>query len=100
MHQAGGSGDGAGLETEVPDELKGKSIDTHEGTGLRPGVLDVSKADSSDSEYQSWGVSDDNDDQRGDDEITKSNDDKSIDLNKTDEEEETQKDEFAHTPDD
>nr|GFD29985.1 hypothetical protein [Tanacetum cinerariifolium] len=29
MHQAGGSGDGAGLEPKVPDEPKGKSIDTH-----------------------------------------------------------------------
>ncbi|GKD60086.1 hypothetical protein Tco_1297595 [Tanacetum coccineum] len=41
------------LLPEVPDEPKGKSIDTHEGTGLKPGVLDVSKADSSESEYES-----------------------------------------------
>ncbi|GJW65128.1 hypothetical protein Tco_0117012 [Tanacetum coccineum] len=59
------SGEGAALELEVPDESKGKSIDTHEGTG--------------------------------DDERTKSGDDKSIDLNK---EEETQEDEFVHTLDD
>nr|GEU65768.1 hypothetical protein [Tanacetum cinerariifolium] len=97
MHQAGGSCDGAGLESEVPDELKGKSINTHEGTGLKPGVLNVSKADFLDSEYESWGVSDDDDDdQQGDDERTESNDDKSVDLNKTDDDEE---DEFVHTID-
>ncbi|GJZ46067.1 hypothetical protein Tco_0593663 [Tanacetum coccineum] len=97
----GGSGDGAGFQLEVPNEPKGKSIDTHEGTGLKPGVPDVSKADSSDSEYESWGVSDDDDDdQQGDDERTEYDDDKSIDLNKTDDEEETQEDEFVHTPHD
>ncbi|GKE25446.1 hypothetical protein Tco_1440830 [Tanacetum coccineum] len=80
LHQAGGSGDGAGFQPEVPDEPKGKSIDTHKGTDLKPGVLDVSKADSLDSEYESWGVSDDDDDdQQGDDEridfdIQKTND--------------------------
>ncbi|GKG34135.1 hypothetical protein Tco_0436831, partial [Tanacetum coccineum] len=44
IHQAGGLSKGAGLEPEVPDELRGKSIDTSEGTGLNPGVPDVSKA--------------------------------------------------------
>ncbi|GJR87952.1 hypothetical protein Tco_0211963 [Tanacetum coccineum] len=92
---------GADLESEVPDEPKGKSIDTSEGTGLKPGVLDVSKADSSKSEYESWGDSDDDnndDDQQSDDERTESdNDDKAADINKTNDEEE---DEFVHTPDD
>ncbi|GJT29948.1 hypothetical protein Tco_0910223 [Tanacetum coccineum] len=89
MHQEGGSCDGAGLEPEVPNEPKGKSIDTHEGTGLKPRVPDVSKTDSSDSENESWGVNDDDDDddQQGDGERTKSDDDKSVDLNKTDDEE-------------
>ncbi|GJT74079.1 hypothetical protein Tco_1040804 [Tanacetum coccineum] len=80
--EAGGSGDGAGLEPEVPNEQKGKSIDTHEGIGLKPRVLDVSKADSSESEYESWGVSDDDDDddKQGDDKITESDDDKNMYL--------------------
>nr|GEV12084.1 hypothetical protein [Tanacetum cinerariifolium] len=69
---AGGSSEGADLESEVPDEPKGKSTNTSEGTGLKPGALDVSKANSSKSEYDT-------------------------DLNKTDEEEE---DKFVHTPDD
>nr|GEX95394.1 transposase, Ptta/En/Spm [Tanacetum cinerariifolium] len=99
MHQEGRSDDGAGLELEVLDAPKGKSIDTHEGTGLKPRVPDVSKADSSDSEYESWGVSDD-DDQQGDDKKTEFDDDKSVDLNKIDDEEEIQENEFAHTPDD
>ncbi|GJV63939.1 hypothetical protein Tco_1474767 [Tanacetum coccineum] len=53
IHQAGGSGDGVGLELKVPDEPKGKSINTSEGTGLKPRVPDVSKAYSSknDEEY-------------------------------------------------
>ncbi|GJT87464.1 hypothetical protein Tco_1069181 [Tanacetum coccineum] len=103
MHQAGSSSDGAGLEPEVPDDTKGKSIDTHEGTSLKPGVPDLSKVDSLDSEYESWGVSDDDDnddDQQGDDERTKFDDVKSVDLNKTDDEKETQEDVFIHTPDD
>nr|GEY05202.1 hypothetical protein [Tanacetum cinerariifolium] len=101
MHQAGGSGDGAGLEPMVLDEPKGKSIDTHEITGLKPRVPKVPKADSLDSKYESWGVSDDDDDdQQGDDERTESDDDKSVDLNKTDDEEETHEDELVHTPDD
>ncbi|GKB77624.1 hypothetical protein Tco_0944519, partial [Tanacetum coccineum] len=41
IHQAGGSSKGAGIESEVPDEQKGKSIDTSEGTGLKPGVPNV-----------------------------------------------------------
>nr|GEV98134.1 hypothetical protein [Tanacetum cinerariifolium] len=62
IHQAGGSSEGADLESEFPDEPKGKSFDTSEGTGLIPRVPDVSKADSSKSEYESWGDSDDDND--------------------------------------
>ncbi|GKB58456.1 hypothetical protein Tco_0914642 [Tanacetum coccineum] len=40
---------GADLESKVPDEPKDKSIDTSEGTGLKPRVTDVSKADSSET---------------------------------------------------
>ncbi|GKF64560.1 hypothetical protein Tco_0188008, partial [Tanacetum coccineum] len=72
IHQAGDSSKGVDLESEVPDEPKGKMIDTIKGTGLKPGVPDVSKADSSESKYDA-------------------------DLNKTDDEEE---DEFVHTLDD
>nr|GEV96135.1 zf-CCHC domain-containing protein/DUF4219 domain-containing protein/UBN2 domain-containing protein [Tanacetum cinerariifolium] len=39
----GGSSEGAGFESEVPDEPKGKSIGTSEGTGLKPRVPHVSK---------------------------------------------------------
>ncbi|GJT41872.1 hypothetical protein Tco_0941737 [Tanacetum coccineum] len=46
IHQAGGSSEGANSKSEVPDEQRGKSTDTGEGTGLIPGVPDVSKADS------------------------------------------------------
>ncbi|GJZ69934.1 hypothetical protein Tco_0633484 [Tanacetum coccineum] len=66
-----GSSEGADLESEVPDELKGKSINTNNGDN-------------------------DDDDQQSDDERTKSHDDdKAVDINKTDDEED---DEFVHTP--
>ncbi|GJU07294.1 hypothetical protein Tco_1123724 [Tanacetum coccineum] len=96
QHQAGGSNNGAGSQPEVPDEPKGQSVDTSEGAGSRPEVPDVSEVMSSDqeSENESWGNSED------DDERTELDDDKSIDLSRTNDEEETQEDEFVHTPDD
>ncbi|GJU30149.1 hypothetical protein Tco_1173738 [Tanacetum coccineum] len=104
-HQTGGLSEKAGSKPEVPDESKGKTKDTNEGAGLKPEVLDVSKAMSSDqeSENESWGDSeddDDEDDHKSDNERTKTDDDESIDLNKIDDEEGTQEDEFVHTPDD
>ncbi|GJV73889.1 hypothetical protein Tco_1493884 [Tanacetum coccineum] len=104
IHQAGGSSEGADSKSEVPDEQKGKSIDTSEGTGLKPGVSDVSKGDSSKREYESWGDSgdEDADDQQGDDERTESNDKptKTDNPKINDDEEEIQDDEFVHTHDD
>ncbi|GJY42034.1 hypothetical protein Tco_0429304 [Tanacetum coccineum] len=52
----------------VPDKPKGKSIDTSEGTGLKPGVPDVSTANSSKSKNKSWGDSSDEANEQGDDE--------------------------------
>ncbi|GJV72931.1 hypothetical protein Tco_1492926 [Tanacetum coccineum] len=78
IHQAGGSSEGVDLESEVLDEPKGKSINTSERTGLKSGVLDVSKADSSESDYESWGDSDDD----------------------NDDDDQQKEDEFVHTPDD
>ncbi|GJV50533.1 hypothetical protein Tco_1440745 [Tanacetum coccineum] len=72
IHQVGGSSEGADSESEVPDKPKGKSIDTSKGTGLKPGVLDVSKGDSFECEYESWGDSGIED--QGDDERTESDD--------------------------
>ncbi|GKG65112.1 hypothetical protein Tco_0669531, partial [Tanacetum coccineum] len=53
----------------------------------------------SQSEYKSWGDSDDDDDRQRDDEKTKSHNDKAVDLNKTNDENEGE-DEFVHTPND
>ncbi|GJW45486.1 hypothetical protein Tco_0077132 [Tanacetum coccineum] len=80
-HQTGGSSEGAGSKPEVPDESKAKSLDQE-------------------SENKSWGNSEDDDDCKSDDERTQSDDDKSIDLNKPENEEESQGDEFVHTLDD
>ncbi|GKD40144.1 hypothetical protein Tco_1260351 [Tanacetum coccineum] len=104
IHQAGSLSEGADSESKVCDEPKGKSTDTSEGTGLKLGVPDVSKGDSSKSEYESWGDSrdEDVDDQQGDDERTESDDE----LTKTDNpktgenEEEIQDDKFVHTLED
>ncbi|GJS17792.1 hypothetical protein Tco_0412264 [Tanacetum coccineum] len=82
IHQVGGSSEGADSESEVPDEPKGKLIDTSKRPGLKPGVPNVSKCDSSESEYESWGNSGDNNDDDNDDD-----------------EEEKQDDEFVHTLD-
>nr|GEX11394.1 hypothetical protein [Tanacetum cinerariifolium] len=59
IYEVGCSSDGADFESEVPDKPQGKLIDTSEGTGLKLGVPDVSKADSSKREYESWGDSGD-----------------------------------------
>ncbi|GJV75209.1 hypothetical protein Tco_1506793, partial [Tanacetum coccineum] len=75
IHKAGGSSKGADFESKVPDEPKGKSIDTSKGTGLKPVVPDVSK------EF--------------DDEPTETDNPKI-----SDDEEETQNDKFVHTPKD
>ncbi|GKF62838.1 hypothetical protein Tco_0182892, partial [Tanacetum coccineum] len=66
---------------------------------LKPGVPDVSKADSSKSEYESCGNSDDDDD---DDDDQQSNDGQndSDNLRTSDDEKETQEVDFVHTPDD
>ncbi|GKE00985.1 hypothetical protein Tco_1388968 [Tanacetum coccineum] len=81
IHQAGGLSEGADSELEVPNEPKGKSIDTSEGTSLKPRVPDVSKSDDERIEY--------------DDEPTETDNPKT-----SDDEEEIQDDEFVHTPED
>nr|GFB69720.1 hypothetical protein [Tanacetum cinerariifolium] len=61
---------------DVLDEPKGKSSDTSEETGLKPEVLDVSKADSFKSEYKTWGDSgDEANEQRDDEDVIESDDD-------------------------
>ncbi|GKD44564.1 hypothetical protein Tco_1269209, partial [Tanacetum coccineum] len=110
IHQAGGLGDGTDSTPGVPDEPKGKFVDTHEGTGLKPRVPDVSTADSSESENESWGDSGDEANEKGDDEdVLESDDDleqaddeltESDNPRIIDEEVETQDDEYVHTLED
>nr|GEU60120.1 hypothetical protein [Tanacetum cinerariifolium] len=102
----GGSSEGVDSELEVPDEPKGKSIDTSEGTGLKLGVLDMSKGDSSEREYKSWGDSDDEANVQNDEDVQDSDDKPQHDDHKrtdsenqeTNDDEEETKDEFVHTP--
>ncbi|GJR11385.1 hypothetical protein Tco_0794037 [Tanacetum coccineum] len=113
MLHASGSSEGADLESEVPDESKGKSSDTSKGTGLKPRVPAVSKTDHSESENESWGDSEDDDDNNddsddndddsksnadddndaSDSERTDSDDDENLTLNLKDNEEEV----YVHT---
>nr|GEU54901.1 hypothetical protein [Tanacetum cinerariifolium] len=81
---------------------KSKSVDTHERTGSKPRVPNVSKVDSSKSEEESWGDSgdeanekSDDDHEQVDDELTESDNPRT-----SDEEEETQDNEYVHTPED
>nr|GEW73052.1 retrotransposon protein, putative, Ty1-copia subclass [Tanacetum cinerariifolium] len=77
-----------GALNKVHNEPKGKSIDTHKRTGFKPGVPNVSKVDSSESEYESWGENRDEDSEyRQDDEEDAL-------------ENEESEDEFIHTPED
>ncbi|GJV11472.1 hypothetical protein Tco_1353013 [Tanacetum coccineum] len=112
-HQSSGSSEGAGITLEVPDESQAKSIDTNEGAGITPEVLDVYKVASLIQDLKEDWVSEEDDviltsdDKRTESkkETTKSgknDDDMSIDLDVTDDEEdehvddETQRDEYVH----
>ncbi|GKA71486.1 hypothetical protein Tco_0777625 [Tanacetum coccineum] len=105
-HEPGGSSDGTGSKSGVPDEPKGKSIDMHEGTGLKPRVPNMSKTDSSESEYESWGDSGDEANVQGDDEDVQDDDEHQQDDDKrtdyenqeTNDDKEESDDEFIHTP--
>nr|GEY28915.1 Gag-Pol polyprotein [Tanacetum cinerariifolium] len=122
--KASGSSEGVDFESEVPDEPTGKTKDTSEGTGVKPRVPDVSKANSSDIDDDSWVDSedesddvhdeDDNDDDDGNDddsgndndggndaqdsERTDSDDDENPSFSLKDYEEEEQDEEYVHTP--
>ncbi|GJS68135.1 hypothetical protein Tco_0682700 [Tanacetum coccineum] len=81
MLHASGLGDGVSSQPKVPDELKDKTTSTNKGTGTIPGVPDVPK-DQSKSENKSWEIVE------------------MIMITKSDDEEqETQDDEYVHTPD-
>nr|GEU46349.1 hypothetical protein [Tanacetum cinerariifolium] len=69
MLHANGSGDGVGSHPKVPSESEDKTTGTNEGIGTKPGVPDVPSY-KSDSDNESWGDSDDiNDDDEDDDNI-------------------------------
>ncbi|GKB66928.1 hypothetical protein Tco_0928340 [Tanacetum coccineum] len=117
-----GSGDGVGSQPKVPDESKDKTTSTDEGTGIKPGAPYVPTYES-ESEYESWGDSQDDESNDNDDDDVSDNkdgeskyddddydddDSKKTDSNddddrpnlnlKDDEEEETQDDEYVRTP--
>ncbi|GKC36473.1 hypothetical protein Tco_1048857 [Tanacetum coccineum] len=73
-------------EVQVPDEPKGKSVDTHKGTGLKPGVLD--QDDEEDA------LESDDDLQQADDERT------DLENQMINDEDKESEDAFVHTPED
>ncbi|GJS63249.1 hypothetical protein Tco_0677813 [Tanacetum coccineum] len=61
VSHASGSGDGVDTQSKVPDEQQQKTSGTDEGTGTIPGVPDVPPYES-ESDKESWGDSEDEDD--------------------------------------
>nr|GFD19471.1 hypothetical protein [Tanacetum cinerariifolium] len=61
ISHASGSGDGTDFESRVLNEQQRKIFGTYEGTGIKPGVLDVPKYDSK-SEKESWDDSEEEED--------------------------------------
>ncbi|GJT94654.1 hypothetical protein Tco_1090172 [Tanacetum coccineum] len=113
QHQTVGSSEGAGITPEVPDEPQAKSIDKNEGAGIIPEVPDVYKATSMIQDFEEdWGSEEydviltSEDERTGSKKETtksgKNDDDMSIDLDETDDEEdehvddETQRDQYVH----
>ncbi|GJZ20049.1 hypothetical protein Tco_0556639, partial [Tanacetum coccineum] len=95
--QASGSSEGADFESEVPDEQTDKTKDTSEGTGVKPGVPDMSKEDSYESDEDSWVNSEDENDDFNDEDDDGSNDEDSGNDDDCDYEEEEQDEEYLHT---
>ncbi|GKE25426.1 hypothetical protein Tco_1440810, partial [Tanacetum coccineum] len=81
ISQASGSGDGTDFESGVLEEQQRKTSGTDEGTGTKPGVLDVPTYDSESENESSGDSKDDNDDDsKGDDDKADSDDDGSSDV--------------------
>nr|GEZ39613.1 hypothetical protein [Tanacetum cinerariifolium] len=104
--QASGSSEGANFESEVSDEQTGKTKDTSEGAGVKPGVPNVLKEDSSDSDNDSWGNGEDesddvhdegNNDDDSDSEQTSIDDDENPSFTLKDYKEEEQDEEYVYT---
>ncbi|GJY94635.1 retrovirus-related pol polyprotein from transposon TNT 1-94 [Tanacetum coccineum] len=83
---ASGSGDGVGPQPKVLDKQEDKITGTDEGTGTKPGVLDVLKY-LSESENESWGDSDDDDNDDFSDEVTKDDDEDDVESDANDDKE-------------
>ncbi|GJR95433.1 hypothetical protein Tco_0267607 [Tanacetum coccineum] len=69
------------LKKKVPDEQTNKPKDTNEGTGKKPGVLDVFKDDFTDSEAESLGDSEDESDDVNDEDDDDNDDNRDNDNN-------------------
>ncbi|GJR13600.1 hypothetical protein Tco_0796252 [Tanacetum coccineum] len=86
ISQASGSSHGTNFESGVPDEQHRKTSNTDEGTGTKPGVLDVLKYYSK-GEKESWGDSgeedddDENDSKYDNDDSDRNDDDDGNDSN-------------------
>ncbi|GJT94375.1 hypothetical protein Tco_1089893 [Tanacetum coccineum] len=98
QHQTGGSSEGVSVTPEVPDESQAKSTNTNKGDGITPEVLDMYKAGSMIQDLEEdWGSKEDtviltSEDERIESvkkttESGKNDDDMSIDLDETDDEE-------------
>ncbi|GJS88923.1 hypothetical protein Tco_0771559 [Tanacetum coccineum] len=74
ISQASGSGDGVGSQPKVPDESEDKTTGTNKRTSTIPGVPNVPKYQS-ETDDESWGDSEDDDNDDDSDDVSKGDDD-------------------------
>ncbi|GJW18203.1 hypothetical protein Tco_0025639 [Tanacetum coccineum] len=94
FHKTYPSGSGTVTKT-TPSATKIKPSVTNEGTGVKPGVPDVTEEESSESEAESWG--NDEDDSNNEQDSRSEGSDEENDKEDEDDEEE-EEDEFVKTP--
>ncbi|GJT61575.1 hypothetical protein Tco_1005108 [Tanacetum coccineum] len=95
--QASGSSEGVDFESKVPDEQTVKTKDISEGTSVKPGVPDVSKEDSSNNDDDSWGNSEDENDDFNDKDDNGDDGDENPSFTLKDYEEEEHNEEYVFT---
>ncbi|GJV35539.1 hypothetical protein Tco_1408016, partial [Tanacetum coccineum] len=98
VSHANGSGDGVDTQSKVPDEQQQKTFGTDEGTGTIPGVPDVPPYES-ESDKESWGDSEDEDNENNSDDLSDNDDDGDSDDHDDDSDDERTESDRDEIPD-
>ncbi|GKA21119.1 hypothetical protein Tco_0701108 [Tanacetum coccineum] len=93
-----GSGDGVDTQSKVPDEQQQKTFGTDKGTGTIPGVPDVPPY-KSESDKESWGDSEDEDNENNSDDLSDNDDDGDSDDHDDDSDDERTESDRDEIPD-